>query len=41
MTLSDLYKIPIAVSLAVIVLTLGGAVLASLLRPLRLEERPA
>lgn len=34
MTISDLYKIPIAVSLAVIVLTLAIAVVASLLRPL-------
>lgn len=34
MTISDLYKIPIAVSLGVIVLTLAVAVVASLLRPL-------
>jgi tellurite resistance protein TerC len=34
MTISDLYKIPIAVSLAVIVLTLATAVVASLLRPM-------
>ena len=41
MTLSDVYKIPIALSLAVIVATLGGAILASVLRPVRMEERPA
>ena len=33
MTISDFYKIPVALSLAVIVLTLGIAVVASLLRP--------
>jgi tellurite resistance protein TerC len=41
MTLSDVYKIPIALSLAAIVLTLGGAILASVLRPVRVEEQPA
>ncbi len=41
MALSDVYKIPIALSLAVIVATLGGAILASVLRPVRMEERPA
>lgn len=41
MTLSDIYKIPIALSLAVIVVTLGGAVVASLLRPVEPEEQPA
>lgn len=41
MTLSDVYKIPIALSLAVIVATLGGAILASVLRPVRVEEQPA
>ena len=35
MTISDLYKIPVFLSLAVIVLTLGLAVLASALRPIR------
>ena len=39
MTISDFYKIPIAVSLGVIVLTLALAVVASLLRPLP-EESP-
>jgi tellurite resistance protein TerC len=34
MTISDLYKVPVAVSLAVIVLTLAIAVVASLLRPM-------
>ncbi len=40
MTISDFYKIPIAVSLGVILLTLAAAVVASLLRPLP-EEIPA
>lgn len=35
MTISDLYKIPVFLSLAVIVLTLGLAVLGSALRPIR------
>ena len=35
MTISDLYKIPVFLSLAVIVVTLGLAVLASALRPIR------
>jgi hypothetical protein len=35
MTISDLYKIPVFLSLAVIVATLGLAVLASALRPIR------
>jgi len=41
MTISDLYKVPIGLSLGVIVLTLGSAVVASLLRPVRVEEQPA
>ena len=41
MTISDLYKVPIGLSLAVIVLTLGAAIIASLLRPVRVEGRPA
>ena len=41
MTISDLYKIPIAVSLGVIVLTLGAAIAASMLRPMRAEGQPA
>jgi tellurite resistance protein TerC len=41
MTISDLYKVPIGLSLGVIVLTLGAAVLASVLKPARVEERPA
>jgi tellurite resistance protein TerC len=41
MTLSDVYMIPIALSLAVIVATLGGAILASVLRPVRPSEQPA
>jgi tellurite resistance protein TerC len=35
MTISDLHTIPVFLSLAVIVLTLGLAVLASALRPIR------
>jgi tellurite resistance protein TerC len=38
MTISDLYKIPIALSLAAIVLTLGAAVIASVLRPVDPKE---
>ena len=41
MTISDLYKVPVGLSLAVIVLTLGAAVFASLLRPVRVQEQPA
>jgi hypothetical protein len=35
MLLTDVYKVPIYASLAVIVLTLGAAIGASLLRPSR------
>jgi tellurite resistance protein TerC len=43
MTISDVYKIPVALSLAVIVLTLATAVVASLLRPVSSgsEHEPA
>jgi tellurite resistance protein TerC len=41
MTISDFYKVPIGLSLAVIVLTLGAAVAASMLRPIRAGEQPA
>jgi tellurite resistance protein TerC len=40
MTISDFYKIPVAISLAVIVLTLAVAVIASLLRPETTGEEP-
>jgi len=38
MTISDLYKIPVYLSLAVIVLTLAAAIVASLLRPVRVTN---
>ena len=41
MTISDLYKVPVGLSLAVILLTLGAAIVASLLRPVRVQEQPA
>ena len=41
MTASDLYKVPIGLSLGVIVLTLGAAVVASVLRPLRVADQPS
>jgi tellurite resistance protein TerC len=41
MTISDLYKVPIGLSLGVIVLTLGAAIVASMLRPVEPEEQPA
>jgi hypothetical protein len=39
MLLTDVYKIPIQISLAVVLLLLGGAVAASLAGP-RAAERP-
>jgi tellurite resistance protein TerC len=41
MTISDLYEVPVGLSLAVIVLTLGGAIVASVLRPVAAKEQPA
>jgi tellurite resistance protein TerC len=41
MTISDVAKIPIAVSLTVIVVTLGAAILASVVRPERLARESA
>jgi tellurite resistance protein TerC len=41
MTIADLYKIPVFLSLAVIVLTLGAAVLASALRAPRPDSESA
>ncbi len=41
MLLTDIYKIPIGVSLSVIALLLGGAIAASLLWPKPKEEEPA
>ena len=41
MTASDLHKVPIGLSLGVIVLTLGAAVVASVLRPVRVADQPS